>query len=109
MVKIIDGYKERVERMKRYEDLWNLANQIFNDRCITKGDLEYGPITIPRKGDGSGNPVEIFPQTNLVVVNEESDLEVALKLAQEAEKITNTEFKLRKDYKPKSHSSQSSS
>ena len=100
MVKIIEGYLERKKEMDRYDEAYKLAEQVFDKRRLCKRGDPLSPIIV-RGTDSTDCSVIFNPQTNLVVVNDESDLESAVKLAELAEKAFSKEIELRKDFPPK--------
>jgi len=95
MVKIIDGYQQHREFLKVYNALYELAEQIFGKGRLCRKNL----IDIIVREGPSKVAVDIFPDSNFIEVNRESEFENAMKLAREGKKITGKEFTLRTNYK----------
>jgi len=95
MVRVIDGYQQHKEFLRVYNALYELAEQIFGKRRLCHKNLM--DIIV---GEGPSRvAVDIFPDSNFIEVNRESEFENAMKLARKGEKITGKKFTLRTNYK----------
>lgn len=101
MVRVIDGYKARLEAAHMYETMYKLTKQLFGNRVASKMPIKR----VIREGlseiivrDGPKVAVYISPNSGFVEVNNEADFDKAFQLANRGEDLVCKEFVIKTNY-----------
>jgi len=101
MVRVIDGYKARLEAAHMYETMYELTRQLFGRRVAPKVPIKR----VIRDGlseiivrDGPNVAVYISPNSGFIEVNNESDFDKAFQLANRGEDLVCKEFIIKTNY-----------
>ncbi len=101
MVRVIDGYKNRLEAAQMYETLYAFTKQLFGRRVEPKTPVKrviHDGLTDIVVCDGPKVAVHIFPDCGFIEVNDESDFDKAVQLANKGESFVCREFVVKTNY-----------